>query len=635
MSIVVLDLETRPIQPRPNYPPEPVGLAMYAPGEGSIYMAWGHPHENNCTREQAVEVLHELWDRPDVKFVLHNASFDLSVFYERMGLPILPWHRVHDTMYLLFLYDPHSKSLGLKEASEELLAWPPEEQDDLYNWLWENRAEVERISGLLMNRGKFPGKNGSLPRGAFIGYGPVGLVGKYARGDVKRTWKLFEHLFPIIRSAGMEEAYDRERMLLPVLMENERVGLRVNVDRLSKDVDTYRAALESVEAQMRSYLRAPDLSFDNDQQIADVFYRRDVIHPDRWVRTKKSKQLSVSKENLTRDAFVDPLMADAFGYRNRLKTCLTMFMEAWLGMASVNNSYIHTSWNQVRNSRGGTRTGRPSMTKPNLLNVAKSFTDRKDEYQHPAPLDLPELPLVRVYILPDPGHLWLHRDFSGQELRIFAHFEQGDLMEAYLEDPRLDPHGWVRQEILDLTGKEYDRTSVKVVNFQSMYGGGIPALMKELRSTKKDAMVFKQYHDQALPGRKILNEEISRIVKRGEPIRTLGGRLYYVEPPSFSKKHNRFMTWEYKLINYIIQGSAADATKEAINRWFYGARPPGVSRFLLTVYDENNISAEKKYHREHMEFLKEVMNGIELDVPMLSDGKWGKAWGKLEKVPGE
>jgi len=626
---VVLDFETEKIRPRPEYPPEPVGVALLHIGHTARYLAWGHPSGNNCSKEEAQRVLSHLWADPEIHFIFHNASFDLSVAYERLGFPPLPWHRVHDTMFLLFLHDPHMRKLGLKPASEALLDWPPEEQDEVFDWIYKYRKEI------LADYGQ-PGdkitraKSGANSPAGWISKAPGGLVGKYAVGDVDRTDALFRTLLPEIQRRGMGEAYDRERRLLPILMENERRGLRVDLEGLAVDVPLYEAALTQVEDQMRRYLNASGLSFDNDQDVASVFKDRGAIHEDAWVLTKTG-QLSVSKDNLPPEAFVDPLLASAFGYRNRLVTCLKMFMQPWLEQAAVNKGYIHTQWNQVRGSRGGARTGRPSMTKPNLLNVSKDFEDRSDGYEHPEALSLPHLPLVRRYVLPDPGELFVHRDFSGQEVRIFAHFESGELAEAYRANPDLDPHNWIRDEIRKATGQDLERTRVKNVTFSRLYGGGVGAIQSQARcNSLKEAKEIAAYHDAALPGRQILSQEILRLVRRGEPIRTWGGRLYHVEPPSVVK--GRRQTWEYKLINYLIQGSAADVTKEAICRWHYSGGPGMGARFLLTVYDEINLSVIRDHAEPAMMFLREVMDGIELDVPMRSDGKIGERWGELAKV---
>lgn len=633
-NLVTVDFETDAIEARPHYPPEPVGVAIHAHGMESRYLSWGHPSGNNCTKSDAQELLRQVHADAAADLLYHNAAFDLAVSVECLGLPMLPWHRVHDTMFLLFLHDPHARDLQLKPASERILGWPAEEQDAVHAWIWENRRHLLAL---------YPDYNGGkLTRaslGAWMAKAPGQLVGDYAAGDVRRTRALFDRLHPLICSQGMEDAYDRERRLLPILMENERVGLRIDAGQLEQDLPLYTAALEQVEDQMRAYLRSPGLSFDKDRDVAAVFQERGAVHPGAWKQTEKSGELSVSKDKLPPEAFVDRLLAAAFGYRNRLVTCLKMFMQPWAAQAAANGGYVHTQWNQVRGERGGTRSGRPSMTKPNLLNVSKSFEDRSDGYVHPAPLGLPPLPRVRRYVLPDEGHVFLHRDFKGQEVRIFAHYESGELMDAYRQNPLLDPHDWVKDAIHKAVGRDLERTRVKNVTFARLYGGGEGAVMGQARcSSRAEAKELMAFHDTAIPGRKVLSEEILRAVRRGEPIRTWGGRLYHVEPPSFNKKLGRRQTYEYKLINYLVQGSAADATKEALCRWYYGADDPCAwrgpdsgARFLLTVYDEINISSPTGCAAQDMTFLRKVMDGIELDVPLLSDGKRGMSWGTLEK----
>jgi DNA polymerase I-like protein with 3'-5' exonuclease and polymerase domains len=139
---------------------------------------------------------------------------------------------------------------------------------------------------------------------------------------------------------------------------------------------------------------------------------------------------------------------------------------------------------------------------------------------------------------------------------------------------------------------------------------------------------LKAFHNKALPGREILNEEIKRIVRRGEPIRTWGGRLYFVEPPRMVE--GRMRNFEYKLINYYCQGSAADLTKEAIIAWNSIKRD---SRFLVTVYDEINITSPLETKHREMNLLREAMEAPRLSVPMLSSGKEGMNWGDLTKCP--
>lgn len=635
-TVTVVDFETDPIEPRPDYPPEPVGVSIKKPGKKSKYFAWGHhTGKNNCTKADGERALQAVWKQDTILF--HHAKFDVDVAQEHMGCGPIPWERVHDTMFLLFLHDPHAPDFKLKPASERILGMAPEERDEVEEWLWAHRKqlceEFQLDTRYVDDKGK-PYINKRSKMGMFIAYAPGDIAGRYANGDTDRTEGLFKHIWPRVMDRGMEEAYDRERELLPILLDNERVGVRVDLRGLRRDIKLYSGATEAADAWLRKRLKAPNLSLDNDADVAEALSRAKVIDDTSWTLTATGRR-SVSKKNLLPEMYKDPRVAAAFGYRNRLQTCLKMFMFPWERQASARpDRHVSTNWNQVRQSGGGadptgTRTGRPSTSNPNFLNISKTWDDKDDGYEHPEFLNVDPLPLVRRYILPDDGDVFCHRDYNGQELRLLGHFEDATLMEAYQNDPRMDVHDHVRQLIEDIAGLTYQRTQVKITNFRRIYGGGAPATAGALNVSLEIAKQLLTAHGKALPGVQQLSKQIAALSKGGEPITTWGGREYYVEPPRFDKRYNRHMTYEYKLLNYLIQGSAADVTKEAIIR--YHNHPKRDSRFLVTVYDEINISARKDIARQQMQVLRESMEGIECDVPMLTDGKTGLNWAALKK----
>jgi DNA polymerase I-like protein with 3'-5' exonuclease and polymerase domains len=209
------------------------------------------------------------------------------------------------------------------------------------------------------------------------------------------------------------------------------------------------------------------------------------------------------------------------------------------------------------------------------------------------------------------------------------------MMEAYLKNPRIDYHDLMKSRLKEMTGTEYERRLVKNVNFAINYGTGAATLAATAHISEDLAREIKLAAQKAAPGvagPDGLNEDLKAMGRKGEPIITWGGRRYYCEPPSFSKKFKREMTYEYKLLNYLIQGSAADCTKEALIRLFEHPKYHRYARFLVTVHDEINSSAfGPKAVPEVMKITKEVMESIEFDVPMLSDGKTGPTWGDLKK----
>lgn len=608
----VVDFETGEIQGRPHYPPVPVGFSIKIPEmKKSRYYAWGYPTNNNCTYEEACEVLQALWES-DLPILFHNAKFDVDVAQSHMGCGDIAWDRIHDSMFLLFLHDPHAPSLGLKQSAEQYLGMPPEEQEAVRTWLVKNKV-------CRANDAKW---------GRFIDKAPGDLVGKYADGDVVRTLKLFELLYPEIELRGLLEAYNRERELMPILLENERQGVRVDLPALEKAVEETAKHLEFADNWLRKALKTPDLNLDADADVAEALDRAGVIKE--WTLTATGKK-SIAKKNMPLTIFTDKKIASVFGYRGRLATCRSTFMLPWLEMARASGGVIYTNWNQVRQSSSqdrvsGARTGRLSSN-PNFQNIPKSFEGKDDGYEHPKFLSaLPPLPLMRQFILPDKGQVFCHRDYNQQELRILAHYEDAALLEAYQADPRLDVHTFVQEEIKSIYGTSLDRSAVKILNFGMIYGMGMEALSSKLQTSVEEARKIKASQKKAIPGLAELEKSTKERGKAGDPIITWGGRQYYSEEPKMI--NGRMQDFHYKLLNYLIQGSAADCTKQALIN-YHNTKQHG--RLLLTVHDEINISVPKKYVKSEMEILRQAMQSVPFDVPMLSDGKTGDKWGSLTK----
>lgn len=609
--VIVIDFETKEIENRPSYPPVPVGFSIKWPKDRkSQYYAWGHPIENNCDKKQAERVLQEAWNS-NLPLLFQNAKFDVDVAQTHMNCGAIDWERIHDTLYLIFLRDPHAQSYALKPAAERFLGMAPVEQEAVRNWLVQ-KGIVKK------NDKKWGGK---------ISEAPGKLVGAYADGDVIRTFKLFNFLYPSIVADDMLPAYNRERELMPILLQNEREGIRVNTKLLSQDAVTYRNSLDSADAWIRKRLQAPGLNVDSDEELAGLLDKHGIV--ENWVMTKTGKK-STAKKNLTVDMFNDAKLAQVLGYRNRLNTCLGTFILPWLEVSSK-NGLIHTNWNQVRQNKAdgfkqGTRTGRLSSN-PNFQNIPNDFDDKGDGYKHPSFIKSAlELPLMRKYILPDKNNIFLHRDYNQQELRILAHFEGGDLCRAYNEDPGLDIHNFVRDAIARVTSRVLDRKAIKILNFGIVYGMGLEKLASGTKTTMEDAKIIKEAHRKGVPGVAKIEKEIRDLGRAGEPIVTWGGRLYFTEPPKEIK--GRLQSFEYKLLNYLIQGSAADCTKQAIINY---SKIKEEGRFLVTVHDEMNISAPKNAAKREMKLLKEAMESVEFDVPMSSEGKGGVSWGELQK----
>ena len=635
--VILCDFETEAIKPRPQYPPKPVSLALKWPDRKDwILMAWGHGDGsraagNNCTEKEArVEYAKARESRYPMCF--QNGAFDQDVVEEHWQIPLLPWERYHDTMFLAFLWDPHSPTLALKPLAERYLGMPPEEQDRMYEWIIANIPEAKRKPSTV---------------GAYIARCPYQIVKPYHKGDLVRTGGIFEYLYPRVIDAGMGEAYERERKLMPILLENARQGMHLDMSGLERDLPTMKKGVETADAWLRKRLGIKNV--DSDRELGNSLYNKNLLTEYR--HTGKSGQVSVSKKYLTIDRFKDKKVFQVLQYRGQMQTSISMFFESWLEYGSYDNGVLHPSIAQVRSPRGvkdtaGARSGRIIYHSPNFLNIPKKWKRAVTAgYVHPEFLgNIPPLPYMRAYCLPDKGCQWGKRDFNQQELRLFAHFEEGEVMQGFLQDPKFDIHESVRAEterrLIEATLRDsFDRDTAKTCVFGRLYGQGVSGLLDALHLAEEErpiAQIIQRAIGSAVPSIKALDDKLKALSKdlsygpHGGPIRTWGGRLYYVEPPKYSEKYGRDMEFSYKLLNYLLQGSGGDVTKETIIRWHQ--HPKRAGRMLVTVYDEIDFSSPgKKAMASDQASLREVMRSIETDVPMLSDGEAGPNWGTLTK----
>ena len=598
---VVLDFETEGIEARPDYPPVPVGLAIYDPlsefPDG--YHAFGHVIGNNTTKEKVHDILAKIYasGRP---VLFHNAMFDLDVIETHFGLPIPDHHWIHDTLILAFLHDPHVDSLSLKDLVVTYQIAQPEERDELKAWVIENVDEARRKKSTW---------------GAYICKGPVDLVSRYAQADVRLTYDLFKFLYDKVLPA-QQEPYLREIELIPMLLENSRLGVRVDRKGLLAAKEQAIIDIEKCTVWIKTLLNAPDINVDSDQQLVQSIYTSE--HWDKnkeWPMTEKG-QLRADKEALE-EMLTNNYLKDVLRYRANLSTCLSTFIEPWL-LASEKTGRIYTNWNSVRGERGGTRTGRLSST-PNFQNAPIRYP----KVELPPELDVAPLPLIRSFILPDEGHKLVACDFNAQELRIFAHFEGGNLMLQYQKDARADLHTYAANMMTEASGREVSRTYSKGVSFAILYGAGPKKISEMLEVDYGLAKTLMDAYTTAVaPGLRAMQMTMKSRYKLNQPIKTIGGRLVKMEPAKIIK--GKLREFDYKGVNLLIQGSAADQAKAAM-LLFQKTRQN--SRLLLSVHDELVISAPlDSIEREANCLMNAMCNAIEMSVPMVSDYKVGDTY---------
>ncbi len=626
--MITIDFETEGIEGNPIWnPPKPVGVSIKYENDPSVYFAWGHPTNNNCDFATGRANLLEALEKADAAdgWLAHNAPFECAVLKRWFGYVPKKATKVHDTQYLLFLTEPYAFSFSLKPSAERVLGLPPSEQEEVRDWLLANQPMKHK--GIVIGVGKE--ETGTKHFWArYICLAPGDLVGKYACGDTDRTLLLFVKLFPQVAEFGMLEAYQREQKLMPILSASSERGTLLDREKLEKHTILYRRAQKRSDEYI--FGRLGEFDMNKDAQLAAALDKHNMVTE--WVFTPTGKR-SVARKNLV-GRIKDPQILAHLAYRGILETCLGTFAEPWAAQADREDGRLHPQWNQVKGDRGtdgdmsGTKTGRMSCRAPNFQNIPNDFEGVvipdliKEMFAFGEGDESPDpIMHMRSYILPEPGMMWLKRDFSAQEMRIMAHFAEGKLFDEFRKDPKTDPHVAVQRLIKEFTGLVLPRKHVKTTGFGIMYGRGVPSTAAALGIPDEEGKRVRDAYYAALPEIRELSNSTRNRGRSNQAIRTWGGRVYYREP-------NPERDLSYKLLNYLIQGSAADQTKQAAIDWEHVRRPEDT--LIAMVHDEVNICAPIGTEKDAMLRLQHAMDAPRFDVPFASEGYHGRNWSDLE-----
>lgn len=594
---VCIDFETEAIDDaRPHVPPKPVGVAIREPGKRARYLAWGHPSENDCTRDEARAILRDLWKgaRP---LLFHNAAFDLAVAEHHIALRWPHGERVEDTMVLLWLADPYVP-LGLKDAAATLCDLPPDERDELRAWILAN-APGAKPKGWGTHIAKAPGK----------------LVGRYACGDVDRTLALWRVLSPVREK--MAWRYRREMKVLRIAWRMTQRGIPLDVSGLEVLDANGTQMIASMERRLRKMLGA-NIDMGKRDDVADALERKGWVRE--WSYTDKAKRRSTNVHDLARGLVPrargfahigkDGRPAGLWADYQLLSHTLSTFARPWLARAEKGR--LHARWNTVvsyeEGHRRGAKTGRFSSN-PNVQNISKSAPD-------------PSLPYIRDFIVAPKHRRLVCGDISQQEPRLTAHFAGGTTAQAYRDNPSLDDHTFTA-ELMGVT-----RGRGKTLNLACTYALGIAELARRLGVSDPEAASFREQWRRARPDVATLDTDLRRHWAQGGAIETWGGALVYVEPGTEER------TWEYRALNTLIQRSAAEQLKEVLIAWEAAKEEP----LVLTAHDETLAEAQDKDAERVQGKMREVLEATRaadgtrpFNVPFIAEVGIGRTWREAKK----
>ena len=444
---------------------------------------------------------------------------------------------------------------------------------------------------------------------------PFGIVGKYCRQDCRATYNLFIAQQPLLEAQNLLNANDIECRLYPLLMDMRKNGFRINMPELFRLGNQFQEEYDSG-------IRELEHTYGFTEGTLSLNAAKDLY------KIWKQEGLPIEYTSTGKPSFAAAVLDDCHHsiakqvkhLKGLIKT--QAFLNSWVDLAQ--DSHLYPSFFPAKRDDGGTVTGRWSSQNPNLQQVPA----REDKHGEE----------IRSLFIPEEGCLLGAFDYKQIEYRVFTHFASGegavDAQRQFNENPNTDYH----QMTIDLMGwgdlgKE-GRHLAKNLNFGSIYGLG----------PKSFAVKFKQnlLHNHPerdpnnlLPVAQSLMNEYFRKVPFVKPtcnkIMEEGQRKGYVKTLSGRRQRMPLDNGAYKLINYLIQGSAADLLKKGlVNAWERGVFK--VLKLHAQVHDEIVFSIPKtKEGYEACRTLYECMaNAYQLRIPLGVDTEIGPDWGHCD-----
>lgn len=415
-------------------------------------------------------------------------------------------------------------------------------------------------------------------------------VGAYATADSSQPLRILRKQEKEIEEQELDRVWNLESRVLPAIVAMKQRGVRVDKEQLQvmenkclEMMGTWSSEL----AREASYRVRPTDAMKSDI-IRTALRRCDVHAPE-----------SIDKDWLSSNSHKHKAINCVLQLR-RWSTLLN------LSVASVKRHLvgdrIHCNFNQVRDGKRGARYGRFSCSNPNMQHQPKRGTEGAAEWR-------------KVYIAEDEEE-WCSLDYSQQEPRLLVHFAElaklpraDEVGARYRDNPDMDFHGEMSAMASIL------RDHAKIIFLGLCYGMGVDKLKKQLSSRGGEGgdatTVFRKFHS-GVPFVAKLSELAGRVAKQRGYVKTLSGRRCRF-PASMSS---------HKALNRIIQGSAADQTKEAMACAHEAGLPVN-----LQVHDELNISvSDRKVGQQ----LKEIMlDCVTLVVPSKVDVGYAQNWGEV------
>lgn len=405
-----------------------------------------------------------------------------------------------------------------------------------------------------------------------------------------------------------------EMPLVPVLWEMEHAGIFLDVEELKKVGIEIDEAVTKIEIEMKKEVGS-DFNLNSSLQLGN--YLADKLQEP--LKKTKTGRYATNETEISQYAESVPFIHSLLEYRQLTKLRST-YVQSLVDKVDKDGR-VHTSYTQV-----AAGTGRLSSNDPNLQNIP----DNSDFGNK-----------IKSCFKAGKGNVLVSLDYSQQELRILAHLSnEASLKEAFVK--KEDVHAVTASKIFHV---EYQavthaqRRIAKTINFGVVYGMSAFGMSSQLHIPVEEAQKFITEFNKTYPN---IQEFYKGYLKSGweqDFVETLLGRRRYVK----EFKGQKFIDPASRrvLINYPIQGSAADLIKKAMITIQKEVIETGVTGFekvdvkmLLQIHDDLvfEVKDDNKLLEAFIQKVHEIMCSIyPLSVPIEADVKIGKSWGEMVK----
>lgn len=502
----------------------------------------------------------------------------------------------------------------------------------------ENKYEygLDALSWKYLNRGKediwkelaamFGGKATKDEQIKNLPKAPPQLVAKYATVDSGNALEIWTAQQEILIHEELLPIAALEQRLMGVIVEMERGGVRVDLDRAERSAMELDKEVKKQQKELDGLAGGP-VNVNSGPQVKKILR----VHQDDsgdW-RTGDGVLLeptdSGKSGSLKTDRLYQSTMPEA-GLVARIRGMIKardVFLRKYV-LEMNHEGYVHANINQTRTEAGdGTYTGRISITEPALQQI------HKRQKMLAA--------IVRSCFVPDEGCEWGCYDWAQADFRVMAHYANDrKVIEAYSKDPKTDFHTLVSQ----ITGLPRDRdektggANSKQLNLGLCFNMGAGRMAKEMRlpfSTDERGYLkagpeatelFDRYHS-AIPGPSRLKRQVESVARnRGYILTQLGRRLRFPNGRG-----------TFKASGILYQAMAAETLKVKMVELAELIQQAGHSRYMLTVHDEHDLSLSKDRPEGFDEEVKNLLQRfdgeitpIKFRVPFLADVGVGPNW---------